>query len=480
MEGLEATELKMSEVRFENEKMRIDSQYFSRVALQTEQKIRSLPCGHTTFGEVASCFKKGIFDIKANTYTPRGIPFVRISNLQSGIINDSQIAYISEQVHEAESKTALRYGDLVLSKTAYAAAAFVNLEQCNVSQDTIAVQLKPQWKAKLSTAYISAFLNSHLGLILMNRQFQGNVQMHLSLSDGEKVKIPLLSKPCQEAIEDCFTESFKETEKAQNLYQSVESLLLNELNLRDWQPPQPLTYQETFKAAFSVGRLDAEHFQPQYASLIEHLQTYKGGSVQLGDLCPTPVNGVEVREYEDVGVPYLRVGDIQHFSINVEGLKYIAPKNAAREIEKVRLRVGDVLVSRSGSLGVIGVVEPHWSAAVISSHLIRVRIDEPGFDPYFVAAFLSSSVGRLQIQQHSNGGVQPEISQPSLKSIFIPNLDPTKQKEIRACILAGHTARQRAQILLEAAKRAVEIAIEEDESIALEYLHKKRVEGGTV
>lgn len=444
--------------------------------MEAERIVEDLACGYTTFGEAASCFRKGIFDIKAATYTERGVPFVRISNLRSGIIDDTAIAYIPEDVHKSESKTALSYGDMVLSKTAYAAAVFVNLERCNASQDTIAVRLKPEWKAKLSTAYVSAFLNSSLGLTLMNRQFQGNVQMHLSLSDGEKIKIPLFSRTFQEAVENCFVGSFHQAQSAQDFYNQAEALLLEALNLQNWQPPQPLTYASTCSAAFAAGRLDAEHFQPQYAALIEQLQNNAESCVQLGQLCPNPVNGVEVREYEETGVAYLRVGDVQNFSIKAESVVHISETDAARQIEKVRLQAGDILVSRSGSLGVIGVVEPKWTDAVISSHLIRVRLENAEFDPYYVAAFLSSRAGKMQIKQHSNGGVQPEINQPALKSLTIPHLPMAQQEQIRECILAGHTARRRAKALLEAAKRAVEIAIETDEAAALAELATRTTE----
>lgn len=228
---------------------------------------------------------------------------------------------------------------------------------------------------------------------------------------------------------------------------------------------------------WDAGRLDAEHFHPQYDALEKHLQNFDG-SVQLGELCPDPVNGVEVREYEDEGVPYLRVGDIHNFSINWDTVKCISAADAAREIEKVRLRSGDLLVSRSGSLGVIGVVQPHWEDAVISSHLIRVRFENADFDPYFVACFLASRIGKMQIEKWSNGGVQPEINQSALRSLLIPKLPIHKQKEVRAAIEEAYKHQSRAKSLLERAKRAVEVAIETDEAAGLAVLEEVQSEFG--
>jgi hypothetical protein len=76
----------------------------------------------------------------------------------------------------------------------------------------------------------------------------------------------------------------------------------------------------------------------------------------------------------------------------------------------------------------------------------------------------------MQITQWSNGGVQPEISQPALGQVVVPKVDMKVQQVIRKHILESANARNRAADLLNAAKRAVEIAIEQDEKAAFAYL----------
>lgn len=208
----------------------------------------------------------------------------------------------------------------------------------------------------------------------------------------------------------------------------------------------------------------------QYFTLAAKLREYQGGDAMLGDICPNPLNGVKIREYVEQGVPYLRVGDIKNYTVKSSGLKHGAPEAAAREIDKVRLKVGDVLVSRSGSLAVAGVVEPEWTHSIVSSHLIFVRLRDPAFKPHFVAASLATMPGRMQIIRQSNGSVQPEISQPSLKRVLIPRLAEGEQDRIINYIRQAHAARQQAQALLAQAKRAVEVAIEEGEEKAMKFL----------
>lgn len=174
----------------DNEKFRVDDGYFAKLPVLTQRSVEALP--HLRLGTACSVFRKGIFDIKASSYAESGVPFVRIGDLHDGLIDTKDLAFITHTAHEAESKTALFYGDMVLSKTAYAAASFVNLPECNVSQDTIAVRLSAGGRKQLKSGYIIAYLNSRYGLALMNRQFQGNVQLHLSLPDGRVDSIQCL------------------------------------------------------------------------------------------------------------------------------------------------------------------------------------------------------------------------------------------------------------------------------------------------
>ena len=78
-------------------------------------------------GEITSVLRKGIFDIKADTYAEpgEGVPFIRIADLRNGIIDENSTARITEEAHLKEIATALAFEDLAISKTAYPAAALM-------------------------------------------------------------------------------------------------------------------------------------------------------------------------------------------------------------------------------------------------------------------------------------------------------------------------------------------------------------------
>jgi hypothetical protein len=227
--------------------MRVDSLYFGKEVMRTDALVRGFRTGFVELGETAKSFRKGIFDIKADSYTDSGVPFIRISNLRSGIVNDAAIAHISDEAHTAELKTEVRRGDLVMSKTAYPSAAYVQLTKANVSQDVIAYRISGAWKKRLRPGFLAAYFNSAVGITLMQRQFQGNVQLHLSLDDGRKIPIPLIGQELQEVIESALLDALGEVRTSGEMLDEGTRSLLKELGLASWKPEEPLTYLRTSK-----------------------------------------------------------------------------------------------------------------------------------------------------------------------------------------------------------------------------------------
>jgi type I restriction enzyme, S subunit len=254
LEGLNASTIRLSLVKQDNAKLRIDAGYFSKHALVAVEAIAGIL--YEKLGDLASVFRKGIFDIKADTYSEseEGVPFIRIGDLKGGLINKDSTEWISFSAHKAEAKTRLTYGDIVLSKTAYPAACFVNIDECNVSQDTIAVRLSKGGRKHFNEAYIVAFLNSRFGMPLMEREFQGNVQQHLSLDDGKKLRIPKIDIQIQSRVDRLFHLSDTVRDSARVGIQNAERILLNALGLADWTPPEPLAYSAKSADVFAAAR----------------------------------------------------------------------------------------------------------------------------------------------------------------------------------------------------------------------------------
>lgn len=71
---------------------------------------------------------------------------------------------------------------------------------------------------------------------------------------------------------------------------------------------------------------------------------------------------------------------------------------------------------------------------------------------------------------HTSASMYPAISETDLLALPIPKIPVDIQQTIERSTQTARQAKQRATQLLDAAKRAVEIAIEDSETTALAYL----------
>lgn len=459
MEGLDVTVLKLSDVRTDNEKFRVDDGYFAKLPVLTQRRVEALP--HLLFGNACSVFRKGIFDIKADSYSETGVPFVRIGNLRHGLIDSRDIAFITPETHAAEANTALKFGDIVLSKTAYAAASFVNVQQCNVSQDTIAVRLSATGSKQFKTGFIVTYLNCRYGLALMARQFQGNVQAHLSLPDGRKVPVPLFGKPLQEAADNSIRRAHEQLHAAELDIEKASAALTRGLGLGRWAPSEPLTYTRRASEAKAAKRLDSQYFAPRVKDLLARL-----GSDRRSLREAAPPRQEKFAPAGSGSFRYIEISDVRNDGTVTSEVVQMreAPSRATWFV-----RNGDVITSTvRPNRRLSALVTPDQDGCVASSGFVVLQ-------PQAVPAEVLLTYLRLPLfcelmDLHTSASLYPAISDRDLLALPFPKIDKDASAAIVSAVRAAHAARKKAYDLVEQAKRAVEIAIEDSESSAMKFL----------
>lgn len=447
--NVDATVLKLSEVRTDNDKFRIDARYFSKAALVAQARVEQLR--HVRFGDIADVFRKGIFDIKADSYVEAGVPFIRIGDLGSGLIDTDRVAYISPAEHTAQAKTALHFGDIVLSKTAYAAASFVNVPECNVSQDTIAVTLKQPWRDQLPGGFIVAFLRSRFGLPLMQRQFQGNVQEHLALPDARKILIPLLEPRLRESVHAHYLEAERQRTVALSKMAEAEATLLAALGLATWQPSDPLTYTRNASEVLTAKRWDAAYFSPRVTELFRLLGA---GGQTIGHVAPVrreAFTPLRIGEFDYVEISDVRSdGTVTHTRLP----QAEAPSRATQYV-----RANDVITSTVRPIRRLSaLIEPEQDGFVCSSGFVALSPRDVA--PELLLTYLRLPIICELMDLHTSATMYPAISERDLLAIpFLPVPAPSSSAVVKL-VKQAHAARKSSNGLLEEAKLAVETAIE--------------------
>ncbi len=108
--------------------------------------------------------------------------------------------------------------------------------------------------------------------------------------------------------------------------------------------------------------------------------------------------------------------------------------------------------------------------SVGSSEFIVLRSKGEDISPETLMTFIRSAPVQTILKWCQDGSQHPRFSESDLMSISVPDAVIQVSPEITKIVQDGFAARFRARKLLDAAKRAVEIAIEDGEPAAIAYL----------
>lgn len=146
---------------------------------------------------------------------------------------------------------------------------------------------------------------------------------------------------------------------------------------------------------------------------------------------------------EPVGIPILRMNNLQSEGLDLSDLKYIELDK--HTLESHRLISGDLLFNRTNSKELVGKCEVFEEQGdwVFASYLIRVRTQENLLIPRFVSDFLSTNAGRLQIDRLSRQIIgMTNINAEELRQILLPLPLLGKQAEFVREMDAARAARK--------------------------------------
>lgn len=142
------------------------------------------------------------------------------------------------------------------------------------------------------------------------------------------------------------------------------------------------------------------------------------GTMLFDDLEQEAINPQRPFDFADEAIPYLRIKDIQGGTIST-GSSWLMPAAASNLDPKKKVRGGDVLLSKSGSIGKTGIVRNGAIGGVASSGLFILRT-QPGIDPNYLVAYLQSEDARIWLDERARGSAARHLSIKTLESLPIP------------------------------------------------------------
>lgn len=202
-------------------------------------------------------------------------------------------------------------------------------------------------------------------------------------------------------------------------------------------------------------RLEASNFNIEARNAVAELKASGLDLITLcgeNGLCQKPNKPFRLKRTSvtpDKGIPFFSSSDI--ISLKPEAGRYLSQKLTANP-EKFTIAMWDVLISRSGTIGNIGLATKILAGKILSEHAIRLSSNDADTAGY-ITAFLRSRYGRLQLTQATYGSVVVHIEPEHLERVLIPDLSPIRKIAIGRLMCEAGEHRDEANQLLDEADK---------------------------
>lgn len=466
MDGLECSEINRSELE---RTLRIDSEFYSKSAIKVSDMLQSR--SHdllTTFVNVSDGNHMGISDC----FIDEGVPYYRGQDAGAFFIENSTPICINEKTFELPvmKRSHLKKGDVILSIVGtIGSLSLVYSDKSATCSCKLAI-LRP--KEGKSAELLATFLRGKYGQAQITRFTRGAVQKGLILEDMDQLVVPTFGDGIVEAIKNAVQSAYQIQEKANIHYREAQRTLMNSVG-SILVPAESVSVRNISTSFYTTGRLDAEYYQPKYDILFDELKKFSckrlGGPNGIVNIKKSIEPGSEA--YTEDGIPFVRVSDISKFGISEPDIKLrsdIIPNPEVLFPPK-----DTILLSKDGSVGIAYKVEATMPI-ITSGALLHLKVrDKTEVLPDYLTLVLNSPVVQLQAERDSNGAIIRRWKPSEIENVIIPILDMDTQKEIAAKVQEAFTLRKQSKQLLEYAKQAVEMAIEQGEDVALAWLKDK-------
>jgi restriction endonuclease S subunit len=466
MDRLEAVEIRLSEVRENNEVFRFDTEYFKKLYLNIENLFKN----NQAVSEIAKKVSCGPFgsNLLDTLYQDDGILVVRPFNIKNNKIEKDNLVYISNASILINNLRLYTKGTIMFARVGDVKCGVLDREKATISPNIIAVELKEN--ADISPQVLCLFFNCRYGKSMLEKEIKVVAQPTISTSTVSKIKFPRFSKNANEKLTKMIEIAHTNEDISQSLYKTAEDLLLSNLGFDKHNVNTSGIAIKSFKESFGTsGRLDSEYYQHKYDELEDAIRGFDNdilGNLVCFKKSIEPGSG----EYTDEGISFVRVSNLSKYEISQPEIFLNRVPFAHMNLQPKK---DTILLSKDGSVGIAYKVEEDMDMVTSGAILHLTVKDTNRILPDYLTLVLNSMVVQLQAERDAGGSIIQHWKPSEIEKVKIPILDMPVQEKISQKIRESFALRKKSMYILEIAKRAVEMAIEQCEDVAISWIYEK-------
>lgn len=132
--------------------------------------------------------------------------------------------------------------------------------------------------------------------------------------------------------------------------------------------------------------------------------------------------------YSERGALFIRIGNLtrEHINLRLNDTVYVTPPESA-EGKRTQVQVGDVLISITADLGVIGVVNDSIGEAYVNQHVSLVRLNQPELARW-VGHFLAFEGTQKQFIANNDAGAKAGLNLTAIRNTVVA-IPPESERE---------------------------------------------------
>lgn len=347
------------------------------------------------------------YAFKKIDYKKEGIPLVRISNIENGIVNINECIYVNK-LEKNEEKYVIEKGDLLIAlsgATTGKNGVYYLDEIAYLNQRIGNIKIKNKEKV------LNEYRNYYIALKnedILNLAY-GGAQPNISPKVIEFIPIPLPPLNEQQRIVNIIESLFAKLDRAKELIENT---------LAQFEQNKMAILHKAF-----TGELTAKWRKENNIDLSSWQEK------TIDELCTSLKYGTSKKSKLEGSVVVLRMGNLQNGEIDWSNLMYTDDKE---DIEKYLLKKGDVLFNRTNSPELVGKTSIYRGEypAIYAGYLIKLDYGKDIIGEYLNYMMNSTKAKHYCYTVKTDGVSQSNINAKKIGAFEIPVPTIEEQQEI--------------------------------------------------
>jgi type I restriction enzyme, S subunit len=377
-------------------------------------------------------------NLKTDEYSQEGVRLIQLQNIGDGSWIDDNKRFIPPRKFEELERHAAYPGDIAIAKMAdpVARACLIPTvaEQFVVVADCIRLAPDPK-------EYDPQFLVYAINHRDVRRQAEristGTTRQRINLSTLKTLRLWVPPLPEQRRIAeilDAADDAIRQTEQVIAKLKAVKAGLLHDLLTRgldaEGRLRDPEAHPEQFKDS-PLGRIPNEWRTVNLETIAELITSGSRGWAAY---------------YSQQGPIFLRIGNLtrEHINLKLDSLVHVRPPLGSERVRSA-VQEGDILISITADLGIIGVIPPGFGEAYVNQHIALVRVNPAMANPRWVGTYLAGAeLAQKQFYRLNDMGAKAGMNLPTTGAVLVA-LPPMHEQKTITTIIDAQDARIRTE-----------------------------------